>query len=445
MVRIYLETYGCTLNQSDSDVIKKTLEKAGHQIVPSESFSDVVVLNTCTVKGATENKIIERIKSLNKKKPLVIAGCLSVNEKLLKKIAPNSPIVGTSSISSISDAIEDALQGQGKIYKSREDKTNLDRSFSGPIIRIPICEGCTSNCYFCQTKLARPFLFSYAPKTIIRWIEDGLKQGAREVQLTAMDSGVYGLEISKTSTSFRTEHRSNGLDLKIGLVELLHYICEIDGKFFVRLGMINPYHAKRLGNFLADALMNDKMYKFLHLPVQTGSERVCKEMNRQHNVNDFIQVVEAMRKRIPEITIATDIIVGYPTEREKDFEETLQLVRRIKPDIVNISKFSPRDGTVAKNMKQLPTQVLAKRSRELTKLVKETSAKKNLELIGKTFEVIITEKQQKHYLKNMVESFTGRTRFYKQVVIRNFKGKLGDLVKVKIEDANHGSLFGIVI
>jgi MiaB-like tRNA modifying enzyme len=413
---VFLETYGCTLNQSDSDVIRNILETHGYSIAQDESSADVVIINTCTVKGATENKIITRIESLVKrKKPVVIAGCMSANEKLIKRIAPSAPIVGTISISHIADAVRDALNGVGAIYKSREDKAMIFRPSSAPIMRIPICEGCTSNCYFCQTKIARPFLFSYKPKTIARWVENAIENGAKEIQLTAMDSGVYGI------------------DLGTNLAELLKNICAIDGEFRVRLGMINPQHAKRLGDDLINALMHEKMYKFLHVPVQTGSEDVCRAMNRQHTVADFVEVVKNAREKISDITIATDIIVGYPTETDEDFEKTIKLIKVVKPDIVNISKFSPREGTVAKKLKQLPTQVIAKRSRELTTLVKEIAREKNKALIGKYYNVLVTEKQK---------NFTGRTMSYKQVVLRNFKGSLGEFVKVEIEDANHGSLFG---
>lgn len=422
MAIVYLETYGCTLNQSDSDILKKALETVGHSVLLQRSTiesADAVVLNTCTVKGATESKIIERIKLLHRKgKRIVIAGCMTVNERLLKRIAPNAPIVGTSSIKHIANAVEDAVIGRRVIYKSREDKSEIVRSAQGPILRIPICEGCTSNCYFCQTKLARPFLFSYAPKTIMRWIENGLKTGVKEIQITAMDSGVYGL------------------DIKTDLVKLLDNICKIDEQFFVRVGMINPQHAKRLGKSLIDILMNRKMYQFLHLPVQTGSEKVCKEMNRQHRVRDFVDVVTAARKKIPNLTIATDIIVGYPTETQEDFEKTINLMKKIKPNVVNVSKFSPREGTVAKKMKQLPTQILAKRSKELAKLVKEIATKKNEEMMGKRLNVVIIEMHKKR------KDFIGRTASYKQVVIHNFRGKLGDAVKVRIDSTNYGSLFG---
>ena len=282
--KVYIETYGCTLNQSDSDIISLSLKKSGYELTASESSADTVVINTCTVKGATENKIAERMKKLTKNKvPLVIAGCMSANERLIKKINPHAAIVGTTSIASVAKAVNDALSGNGTVYKNREDKETASRPITAPIMRIPICEGCTSKCHFCQTKIARPFLFSYHPKTILKWVEDGMAHGAKEIQLTAMDSGVYGIG-SKTGT-------------ETDLPALLSAICKTKGDFRVRLGMINPQHAKRMLGALVKALSHERMYKFIHIPVQSGSERVCMEMNRQHTVKDFYEVVDAMRKK----------------------------------------------------------------------------------------------------------------------------------------------------
>jgi len=433
MSKMYIETYGCTLNQADSDIIEALLVEGGHTLARESEGgkSDVVILNTCTVKGATENKIMERIKRLvTKGKKLVIAGCLVVNEKKLKKLAPSAPLVHPHSIARICDAVDAAMRSEPAVFREPESKESLPKLIIAPIMRIPINEGCTSNCSFCQTKLARPFLRSYTPKTIVKWMNESARHGAKEIQLTSMDSGAYGL------------------DMKTNLVSLLHSIENDDSSskphqksksnpaFFVRLGMINPNHAKRMLPGLIEALKGEKFYKFLHIPVQTGSEKVCREMNRDHTVKDFVDIVTAVRRRLPDATIATDMIVGYPTETEEDFEQTRELLRTIKPDITNVSKFSPRAGTRAKELRQLHNDEIKKRSTELSALVKKISAERKKRFIGRTFRVLVTEKQK---------DFTGRNIDYAQVVVKKFKGKLGDFINVKIVDANHGSLFGEIV
>jgi len=409
--RVYIETYGCTLNRADTDLISGLLQSKGYLITGSESSADVVIFNTCTVKSATENKTLYRLKNI--RKPLVVAGCMAVNENKIRKTAPHASIVFPSSLKNIDKAVLAVLKKKPKTFSSSEFKHDIPRIFTAPILRIPIEDGCTGNCYFCQTKLARPILRSYPMKTIVRWVEEGIEKGAKEIQITGMDSGAYGL------------------DLGTNLIELLQYVLSVEGDFKVRLGMINPQHVLKMEKQLLEIFKNEKMYKFLHIPVQTGSEKVCKDMNRPHKAKDFLEIVKSFRKKFPEMSIATDIIVGYPTETENDFQKTKKLLIKSELDVVNVSKFSVRDGTPAKLLKQIDTKIVKRRSVELTKLVKKLTSKRNKKFIGKVYQILITEKQR---------DYTGRNNNYKQVVVKDFKGKLGDSVKVKIKEANHGSL-----
>ena len=411
------------MNQADSDILSALiLDNASYELTQDEDESEVVVLNTCTVKGATENKIIEQIKRLQLiGKKIVVAGCLTANKDKIRKFAPNASIIGTSSLQFICNAIDDAIAGRATEYLRNHPKDQLPKILQVPIMRIPINEGCISSCNFCQTKLARPFLSSYSPKTIVKWINKSVANGAREIQLTSMDTGAYGL------------------DIKTNLIELLDLIInddsstKIDKEFFIRIGMLNPAHVKKMLPDIIRILKDKHFYKFIHIPVQTGSEKVCREMNRDHTVKDFIDIVDALRKSIPEIMISTDIIVGYPTETKKDFKETLNLLRKTNPDIINLSKFSARPGTKAKELKQLHNDEIKKRSTEATELVKKITEERKKRYVGKEYRVYIMEDDPDP---------KGRNINYQQVVVKNFKGELGDFVEVKIVDANHGSLFG---
>ncbi|HSB47083.1 MAG TPA: tRNA (N(6)-L-threonylcarbamoyladenosine(37)-C(2))-methylthiotransferase [Candidatus Bilamarchaeum sp.] len=425
-MKVYIETYGCTLNQADSDIMKALL-KEKHQLVESEGESDVIILNTCTVKGATENKILARMRSLKDSgRKFVVAGCMTANEGKLRRIAPDSPLLGTSSLKWVGEAVEESFAGKGTIRKVYESKDALPKLLTAPIMRVPINDGCLSSCHFCQTKLARPFLRSYSPKTIAKWVGEGVRAGAKEIQLTSMDSGAYGA------------------DIKTNLVSLLECLAGDDSdsgpapesEFFVRLGMINPDHAKRLLPGLVRALDNKKFYKFLHIPVQSGSEKVCREMNRDHSVEDFLSIVETVRREIPEASIATDIIVGYPTETEEDYQETLELLRKAKPEVTNVSRFSPRPGTKAKEMRQIPNAEIKRRSGETFTLVRRISEERRRMLVGRRYRVLVTEKDK---------DFKGRNVNYHQVVLKDFKGRLGDVVDVEVTDANHGSLFAKIV
>ncbi|MEW6749116.1 MAG: tRNA (N(6)-L-threonylcarbamoyladenosine(37)-C(2))-methylthiotransferase [Candidatus Micrarchaeota archaeon] len=420
MASVYIETYGCTLNQADSDIIAAML--LDHDLVDSAEKADVIVFNTCTVKGATENKIFERMKRLSAAgKPFVIAGCLTANIPKIRKRFLRAPIVGTSSLRHIAQAVEDAFAGIATEYVGHESKDGLPKLLSAPICRVPLNEGCVSKCHFCHTKAARPFLRSYSPKTVVGWINDAVRKGAVEIQLTSQDAGAYGF------------------DLKTSLIPLLNSINKDDssgssGKgFLVRLGMINPDHAKRMLPGIIEALSGPRFYRFIHVPVQSGSEKVCREMNRDHSVQDFRDIVSALREAIPDVCISTDVIVGYPTETEDDFQETLRMLQDTKPDTVNLSKFSPRPGTVAKSMKQLDNSKIKRRSEIASALIKGITLDCRKRYVGRRLRVLITEKEK---------DFKGRAINYHQVVVKGFKGNLGDSVDVEIYDANHGSLFG---
>jgi len=437
-MQVYLETYGCTLNQADSDIMGGILKHAGFRLVKKQGDAEVIVLNTCTVKGRTENRIISRIEALRKQgKRIVVAGCLSINEKRVRIACPEAVLVHPGAVSFIAEAVRDAAAGRVAKYAepaagNREQgtgnwKEGLPRLFTKPILRVPIQEGCVGNCYFCQTRLARPYLMSYSVKWLRSWVEEGVRRGAKEIQLTGMDSGAYGL------------------DLGTNLVALLDEVRKIKGGFRVRLGMINPGHAKKMLPKMMDIFEDKKFYKFFHLPVQTGSEKVRGEMNRAHSVADFKKVVKAIRKKFPDATISTDIIVGYPTEKEEDFEKTLKLVKEIKPDIVNVSKFASRRGTVASKLREIPTEEVKRRSTELAELVRRIGAEKNRRFEGKRMEVLITERGKKGLGNGELGTvnWKGRAENYKQVcILGKFKAKLGDRVKVKITGSNFGSLFG---
>lgn len=417
-MKVYLETYGCTLNRADSDIMGGVLKSAGFSLARKAEGADVAVLNTCTVKGRTENKIISRIEELHRQgKKLVVAGCLSINEKRVRKACPGAVLVRPGAVGRIADAVRDAAAGKATRYIELEAKEGLPRVFTKPILRIPIQEGCVGNCHFCQTKLARPRLVSHSPISIRRWVEEGLRKGAKEIQLTGMDSGAYGL------------------DLGTDLVSLLRGLAELKGDFRIRLGMINPGHAKKMLPGLLQAFSDRKFYKFFHLPVQTGSEKVRREMNRAHSVADFRKVVREIRKKFPDACISTDIIVGYPTETRKDFEKTLKLVKEVKPDIVNISRFASRRGTKAAEMREVPTDEVKRRSAELAGLVRKIGAEKNGKLEGKVMEVLITERGKG------AGNWKGRAGNYKQVCVLG-KAKTGERARVMIAGSNFGSLFG---
>ncbi|MEM4097934.1 MAG: tRNA (N(6)-L-threonylcarbamoyladenosine(37)-C(2))-methylthiotransferase [Candidatus Micrarchaeaceae archaeon] len=419
-MKVYMITYGCTFNKADSEIMESILKSNGIEITDNEGESDVVVVNTCTVKKPTEQKILYKINKLkNEGKKIVAAGCIATaNPELIERIAP-MPIVTTKGIDKIAEAVQCAFNGrQFNGRSSFLDKAAMHSS-NGIIMRVPINEGCLGNCRFCETKFARGKLTSFPEESILKAIEMGTRNGAKEIELTSQDVGAYGL------------------DRKTNIARLLEKATSIEGDFKIRVGMLNPDLIGGYFDELVEAMQSSKVYKFMHLPIQSGSDKVIRHMNRRCTAEEFENIVRELRNKIKGISIETDIIVGYPTETEEDFEETKRLLDRVKPDVTNISKFGIRPHTQSNFGSLLKDDVVNERSKELSSFVRKIQHKINMEYIGKTVNACITEKTE--------ISANGKTENYKQVVIQKNKDiEVGSYIKARIDAASSNALYGVV-
>ncbi len=413
-MKVAIETYGCTMNQADSDIMRALISE--NFTLSDVSEAEVVVINSCGVIDFTERKILKRIqelKSLGKK--VVLAGCLSRISKEALRLSDSA--VAPDNLDKIVDAIRGAYNGGSAFLQWRDlDKTFLPklRLRENVIAIVSISEGCMGHCSFCATKFARGRLRSFSLEKIVEEVENAVKQGFKEIQITSQDTSCYGLDKGK-----------------LMLPELLERIGKIEGDFRVRVGMMNPQYAKAMIEDLLNAFDNEKIYKFLHLPVQSGDNVVLDHMKRGHTVEDFLEVVDSFRKRF-DITLSTDIIVGYPTENEDSFWKTYELIEKVRPDIVNITRFSKREGTLAGKLKQIPGWIVKERSRKLTELCVKIGLENNRKYIGKDFRVLVTSHGRKWML--------ARTDSYRAVIT---EGKLGEFRRVKIGDCRHNYLLDI--
>ena len=422
MAKFYLETFGCKFNKADSELIRKILKENKFEEA-SEKEADFVVLVTCGVVEKTEGKIIKRaieLKKLGKK--IIFAGCLPlISPEISQKMADG--LIGPSNILDLPRVVKKVLKGKkAKSLKQKPiDKAKL-KSFIIPkntcVAIVPISEGCLSFCSYCATRLAKGRLRSFDKKEILENIKEALKSGAKEIQLTSQDLGIYGLDKGKFL-----------------LPELLKEISEIEGDFRVRLGMANPGFLKRIFGEILKILENEKFYKFLHLPLESGSNKVLKDMKRGYKVEEFLEMVLKFKRKFKNSLLATDIIVGFPTETEKDFKETISVIKKIKPEILHLFRYSKRKGTEAEKLKDLPDRIKKERSRILTKIWKEILKEKSEKYLGEKFEALITEKRG--------NTFLARLPSYKAVILK--EGKLGKFVKVKIVGAKPNYLIGKII
>jgi threonylcarbamoyladenosine tRNA methylthiotransferase CDKAL1 len=328
--KVWIEAYGCSASKADSEMIIGQLRNCGYEIATDEKESSINLVVTCSVKEATSHKMLHRINSLaGSNKPIVIAGCLpKAEQEKIETLFPSASLLGPHSIDRTIDVVNAGISGKKivALEDSLSDKINIPRIRINPTISIvEIASGCMSECTFCQTRVAKGRIRSYRIGDIVRQIRHDLVDGCKEIWLTSTDNGCYGKDI--------------GSDL----VELLKSCCKEDGSYKVRVGMMNPMHLPpMLDELLELYTTNDKIFKFLHIPVQSGSDIILRKMKRGHSVKIYRDMVKAFRSKIPELTIATDIIVGFPTETDEDFEKTLNIVLDLTHPPLNSNSLAQR-------------------------------------------------------------------------------------------------------
>jgi len=423
MPSIHFITQGCSSNLRESEIMMGLLNNSGYDISNDRNNSDVHVVNICTVKGnTTALREIRRLKKQFPEKKLIVAGCIT--ESIVPKIKDmddNISFVNTHNLGKITTVVENSMNGTvlELMDKKYEQKVNLPSVRKNPVIGVvSILNGCNYFCTFCSTKLVKGKLFSYPMDAIRQDVKEHLKAGCKEIWITSNDTGAYMVDQGGKQKT----------------VELLNQLLSIPIDFKLRLGMMNPGNTITMLDDLIRIYKHPKMFKFLHAPVQSGNEEVLKLMNRKYKVEDFIRIIEAFRKEIPEITISTDMIVGFPSETKNQFQDSIELLKKIKPDVLNLSRYAAREGTIAAKLKQHSTNELKRRSRIMTRLYREMAYEQNLKWINWKGKILIDE-------KGKYDSWIGRNDFYKPVVVKG-DFSLGDEIDVKITNATSFDLRG---
>ena len=428
----YIETYGCTSNKADSYIISNILQKSNY-VQTSLENAEFVIINTCAVKEQTENKIKARLKQLsqtysnNPNKHIIIAGCLPHITPnyidIVQSIIPTfSAIIDLDNLNEIPDIFESIKQGHGNLIlktKKTIDKASyfIDHSEGKITGIIPISEGCRGSCTYCCVKNARGKLYCYNPDNIIENANYQLKQGIKQIYLTSQDCSTFKFN-------------------SINLFDLVKSITDLPFKFYLRMGMINPSFLLNNLDQLISIFNLDKVYQFLHIPIQSGSNRILKKMQRPYLISQLVDNIEVLRSNFPALTISTDIICGFPGETEYDFFRTINFIKWLRPEIINISKFTARPGTVAKDMKQLDSRTIKERSIRLSRIFRNSILNMNNKWIGWQGEVLIL-----HQGTGKNQAF-GRNYAYKNVFIDDYNNEYGIIVNVKIEKIEGFNLFG---
>ncbi|KAM0940531.1 putative tRNA (N(6)-L-threonylcarbamoyladenosine(37)-C(2))-methylthiotransferase [Dioscorea sansibarensis] len=422
---IYMKTFGCSHNQSDSEYMAGQLSAFGYAVTDNPDEADLWLINTCTVKSPSQSAmdtLISKCKNVNK--PLVVAGCVPQGSQDLKELEGVS-VIGVQQIDRVVEVVEETLKGHEVRLLSRKTLPALDL----PKVRrnkfieiLPINVGCLGACTYCKTKHARGHLGSYTVNGLVERVRTVITEGIKEIWLSSEDTGAYGRDI--------------GANLPILLKAIVAELPS-DRSTMLRIGMTNPPFILEHLEEIAGVLRHPCVYSFLHVPVQSGSDSVLGAMNREYTVSDFRTVVDTLNRLVPGMQFATDIICGFPGETDEDFKQTVDLIKEYQFPQVHISQFYPRPGTPAARMKKVPSTIVKRRSRELTSVFESFSPYQGME--GQIESIWITE------IATDGIHLVGHTKGYIQVLVIAPDTMLGTSTKVKITSVGRWSVFGEVL
>ncbi|MFB6304765.1 MAG: tRNA (N(6)-L-threonylcarbamoyladenosine(37)-C(2))-methylthiotransferase [Haloferacaceae archaeon] len=413
MARYHIETYGCTANRGESRRIERRLRDAGHHPADGPADADVAILNTCTVVEKTERNMLARARELESETAdLVVTGCMA--------LAQGEEFGDVDARVLHWDDVPTAVRNGECPTTTPDGEPVLD----GVVGILPVARGCMSDCSYCITKQATGRIDSPPVERNVEKARALVHAGAREIRITGQDTGVYGWDVNQGESL---------------LPELVERVCAIPGDFRVRVGMANPKGVHGVRHELARVFAeHEEVYDFLHAPVQSGSDDVLADMRRQHRVDEFREVVDAFDERLDEWTLSTDFIVGFPTEDEDDFAASMDLLREVRPERINVTRFSKRPGTDAADMKGLGGTVKKERSKAMTDLKMDVVSAAHEAMVGTERRVLAVE-------EGTGDSVKCRDGAYRQVVVREASEhgvEPGDFLDVEVTGAERVYTFG---
>jgi len=465
MPSVYIKTYGCQMNERDSEAVAAQLVAKGYTLAPSETGADVILLNTCSVRDLAEQKALRKMENLageiRRHRPEVVLGfmgCMaqSRGQELIDRLPDVDLVLGTQKFHRAADCLDEILAGRrDKIVDVAEEQgseaTIREHLLNGNSQRsvtafVSIMQGCNQYCTFCIVPYTRGEERSRSIPDIVAECRQLVSQGVKEITLLGQIVTSYGKHgQSSRATTIESRESKNfppsTLDLrpstrKTPFVQLLEAVHEIEG--LERIRFTSP-HPKGYGDDLIEAYARlPKLVESAHLPVQSGSNRVLKLMHRGYTRERYAGIIEKLRRARPEIGIATDIIVGFPGEAEDDFEQTLSLAREVRFDNAYIFKYSQRRDTPAADLPgQVPQQIREERNQRLLEVINEIGKDKYCALVGRRTEILVEGPSKKNPAR-----LTGRTRCNKIVVFDGSERHRAQLLDVNITRAGSFTLYG---
>ena len=432
----HITTFGCQMNEHDSETIAGMLSERGYEAAAERDEADVVIFNTCSVRENADKRFfgtlgqLKKIKERNPEFTVCVCGCMMQQQHIIDSIKSKYPwvdvIFGTHNIHQFPELLENLIQEKKKQINVWEEHGEIVEGL--PCKRlykhkafVNIMYGCNNFCTYCIVPYTRGRERSRKPEDIVREVRNLVADGVREVTL-----------LGQNVNSYRGDENTDFADL-------IYMLNEIEGLERIRFMTSHP---KDLSDKLIQAYVDcEKLCNYIHLPVQCGSSRVLKEMNRKYTREAYLELIRKLRTAVPDITISTDIIVGFPGETEEEFQETLSLVAEVEYDSAFTFLYSIRKGTPAEKYEdQIPEDVKHERFNRLVDLVNEISAKKNAAYVGRVEKVLV-----EGYSKNTAMTYSGRTDGFKLINFEGSEDMVGKIVDVRVTQGKTFSLEGEVV
>ena len=456
--KVYIETLGCQMNKSDAERMFGMLEHIGYTQTLEPKEADLLIINTCSIRQLSEDKAYSQIGVWGKwkqKRPdlkIVFAGCVAqqAGEKLFRRAPYVDLVLGTQRLYELPSLIKRIEEGERvvstneKPYEESEIKINRAKSMNA---WIPIMEGCNNFCTYCIVPYTRGRERSRKPDLILAEIKKALSEGFKEITLLGQNVDSYGKGVNETENGFESiESKEFGKDKSgntINLSWLLRKIHAIEGNFRIRF--VTNYPTDITEELIDTVIELDKVCEYFHIPMQSGDDYVLKKMNRRYDYQTYKKICDNIRSRIPDVTITSDFIAGFPGETEEQFQRTLEAMTELELDYSNTASYSPRERTVAAKWTDLyiPEDVKTERLARLNEHNRKCCLKSNQKYIGRELEVLVETFEEKN--KRGISVITGRTRNNKIVHIPCAKNLVGEFVKAKIIGAKTWYLNGELV
>ena len=433
--KVYLKTFGCQMNEYDSNRIYDSVRKLGFVKTTNQSNADCYILNTCHIRDKAKEKVyheIGRVKKLyrDKKKPImVVAGCVAQaeNEEMVKREPYIDIVLGPQSYHKVNDLLKkhmvnlkqeetefDTISKFGYFDQIKNNDSKIS-SF------LTIQEGCDKFCHFCVVPFTRGPEYSRPFNKIISEAEQLIKNGAKEITLLGQNVNAYSY--TENSKEFRISNLIKHLD-QFSELERIRYTTS---------------HPRDMTDDLIDCYSsNHKLMPFVHLPIQSGSNKMLELMNRKHTVDDYLKIYERLKKINKEIEFSSDFIIGYPGENQKDFEDTFELIKKIK--FINSFSFifSPRPGTKASTLEMIDKDLAKERLNLVQEKLFDNQKEKNKSLENNLVDVLVENKMERQ------NKLFGRNKYISPVIFDGNESHIGKVVKVKVQNSNQNTLFGLL-